>query len=107
MKRQKYLLAGSAVFAFLTAVGGYRAYTSNCANECSALLMENVEALATQEQERPKTYSSMHFPCYKTIVYGETIVVQETGEYSATCFENENSSNQYCHSHSCSLCSFD
>lgn len=52
MKRQKYLLAGSAVFAFLTAVGGYRAYTSNCANECGSLLMENVEALSDDESDK-------------------------------------------------------
>ena len=69
MKKNKYLLAGSAVLAFLAAVGGYRAYTSNCANECSGLLMENVEALAYDENTKC-TRAIRTEPCYEDVFMG-------------------------------------
>ena len=63
------------------------------------VVLENVEALSNNEIDTPVGYSSIHFPCYKTIYYAGQMVTVEDG-VSAICWANPNS-NSLCHSHGC------
>lgn len=104
MKRKVFKHVFCATIVSVGCIIGYQSTPDNNNNE---LLSDNVEALSQTDQPKPITYSSIHTPCYELITYGETKVLQETGEYKATCYENPNSQKTLCHSHSCSSCSSD
>ena len=88
---------------FCVAVFGITAYLAQPKEETSELLLENVEALTDNEQKEIH-YSSIHLACYETVNYGGQVVVMPTGDFSASCFENDNASDLICHSHPCSSC---
>ena len=71
----------------------------------SDLLLQNVEALAQKEDSVSELhYSNIHIACFKTTNYGGIYVTAPDGNYSASCFINENSNKGY-HQHFCSSCS--
>lgn len=94
-----------AAILVVCGVVGYVSYAQYQSGQQDDLLMANVEALTRFETESKIGYSSMHLPCYDVVMVNGKLTTIENGKYSATCWENPNSSNSNCHSHSCSSCS--
>lgn len=104
MKKKIFLLPCIAAVAIATFVGA-KPFKTN-ASESNDLLLANVEALSQQVGDPVEElhYSNMHLPCFKTTYYANYgLVTVPSGEFSATCYPNENS-NKGCHSHTCSSC---
>ena len=95
-KKVIFSVFGVALVAITALVGNW---TVSSVSEGHELLLENVEALSNNEIDTPVGYSSIHFPCYKTIYYAGQMVTVEDG-VSAICWANPNS-NSLCHSHGC------
>lgn len=95
-KKVIFSVFGVALVAITALVGNW---TVSTVSEGHELLLENVEALSDNEIDTPVGYSSIHFPCYKTIYYAGQMVTVEDGVY-AICWANPNS-NSLCHSHGC------
>ena len=97
MKKKVIFSVFGVTLVAITALLGN--WTVSTVSEGHELLLENVEALSNTEIATPVGYSSIHFPCYKTIYYAGQMVTVEDG-VSAICWANPNS-NRLCHSHGC------
>ena len=104
MQKRALFAAISAAVLVSASYIGYRQVSNSSADD---LFMANVEALSSNEKPKPATYSSFHYPCYELVDYGQGPMLIDTGNYSASCFTNPNSTNTICHSHSCESCKSD
>ena len=97
----------TATFAVaISAMVGYNTYLSHVEDGMSDMVLENVEALANDENLLPElgdlelnvTYQSMHISCFS---YGG----METGKYRAISYaRNDDKGDSVPHSHGCTDC---
>lgn len=100
MKNKQRIVLVSLIGAAVLGISAYTGYNSICGTlehtEESDLLLENIEALALDEESEPIRYTVHHSKCYTNGI--------ETGKYYAWCYTSP-SGGSTCHSHSCSDCS--
>lgn len=104
MKKKVFVMLPCIASVAIAMFIGKKSLTQN-GGEARDLLLQNVEALAQKgDPVSEQHYSNIHFACFKTTNYGGVYVTVPDGNYSASCFINENSNKSY-HQHSCSSCS--
>lgn len=104
MKKKVFLMLPCIAAVAIATFVGKKSFTGN-GGVVNDILLQNVEALAQKgDLVSEPHYSNIHIVCFETTNYGGVYVTQPNGNYSASCWINENSNKGY-HSHSCSSCS--
>ena len=98
---KKFLVPLAVAAVVAAGYVGYGSYGQH--SEDDALLLENVEALASLDVTT-SGYSNTHIPCYDVVYVNGELTTIENGKYQGVCWKNPNSK-ESCHEHSCSSCS--